>query len=77
MVGLGNTFGGIGGTLEYFLVPSRISMVAGLGQLPGAGTTGGGGLRAYSAGDRHRLFVEAAVAPLAVSDAIGFSDSRT
>ena len=76
-VGMGNTFGGFGGGLEYLVANSRMSLVAGLGGVPGTGVAAAGGLRIHTARSRHRLYVEAAVAPLAVSDAIGFSDDQT
>jgi hypothetical protein len=77
MAGLGNSFGGLGGILEYFVADSRLSVVAGLGSVPGAGVAGAGGLRVQTTGAQHRLYLEAAVAPLALSDAIGFTDAQT
>ena len=75
MLGLGNTFGGFGGTLEYFLSQGRASVFIGLGALPGAGVTAAGGMRVHTGGTQHRLFLEAAVSPLAVS--VGPYDDRT
>jgi hypothetical protein len=76
MVGAGNTFGGLGGSLEWFAARSRISIVAGFGATRGAGVAAAGGLRGHTGGARHRLFVEAAVVALALSDAAGLSDSH-
>ena len=64
MVAAGNTFGGLGGSLEWFAAHSRISVVAGLGGVPGGGVAAAAGLRGYTGGVRHRVFVEAAVARL-------------
>ena len=66
MAGLGNTFAGFGGTVEYWF-PRQASVVAGLGTGLDTGVEAALGLRLFT-GQRHRLFLEAVYAPIAVSD---------
>jgi hypothetical protein len=77
MAGLGNTFGGIGGSLELFLAHGRISVLAGLGGVPNGGMAAAAALRGHTGGSQHQVFLEAALSPLAVSDAVGLSDGQT
>ena len=65
MAGLGNTFAGLGGTAEYWFV-RQASVVGGLGVGVGTGVEAALGLRLFTAGPRHRAFLEAVYAPMAV-----------
>jgi hypothetical protein len=73
MAGLGNTFGGLGGTVEYRF-SRQASVVGGLGTGLHYGVEAAGGLRLFTPGLRHRAFLEAVYAPMAVS--LGFADER-
>ena len=66
MAGLGNTFAGFGGTAEYWFV-RQASVVGGLGVGVGTGVEAALGVRLFTPGPRHRAFLEAAYAPIAVS----------
>ncbi len=68
-VGLGNSYAGIGGAFEGFLYRSRLSAFASVGYIPEVNASDGrvaatGGIRAYTGGSRHRVFLEGAFAPL-------------
>jgi opacity protein-like surface antigen len=66
MAGLGNTFAGLGGTVEYRF-SRETSVVGGLGVGLANGVDAAGGLRLFTPGVRHRAFLEAVFAPMAVS----------
>ena len=66
MAGLGNTFAGFGGTVEYWFSP-QASVVGGLGTGLDTGVEAALGLRLFTPGPRHRAFLEAVYAPMAVS----------
>jgi hypothetical protein len=74
MAGLGNTFAGVGGTVEYWF-PHQASVVAGLGTGLDTGVEAALGLRLFT-GQRHRLFLEAVYAPIAVSIGPGSERAR-
>ncbi len=74
MAGLGNTFAGFGGTVEYWF-PHQASVVAGLGTGLDTGVEAALGLRLFT-GQRHRLFLEAVYAPIAVSIGPGSERAR-
>lgn len=70
-LGLGNSMGWLGGQGEYYLAAGRVSLFAGLGYTPDwdynrSGLALAGGVRGYSAGSNHRVFVEASVSQVAV-----------
>jgi hypothetical protein len=70
MGGVGNSFGGMGGALEFFPQPGRLALLAGVGYFPsssGVGAAFAGGMRVYTRGSRHQAYVEGGVAPLALS----------
>jgi hypothetical protein len=73
MAGLGNTFGGLGGTVEYRF-SRQTSVVGGLGSGLRDGVEAAAGLRLFTPGVRHRAFLEAVYAPMAVS--LGFADEK-
>ena len=68
--GIGNVLGGIGVSGEYYWLESRLSAVLGLGFLPNTATTPAGGVgvaaavRGFTAGIKHRGFLELSVSPL-------------
>jgi hypothetical protein len=66
MAGLGNTFAGLGGTVEYWF-SRQASVVGGLGTGLDTGVEAALGLRLFTPGPRHRAFLEAVYAPMAVS----------
>jgi hypothetical protein len=70
MGGVGNSFGGMGGALEFFPQSGRLALLAGVGYFPsssGVGAAFAGGVRVYTRGPRHQAYVEGGVAPLALS----------
>jgi hypothetical protein len=61
--GVGNTLGGLGGGLEYYVARSRISAALGLGYWPSDGLcsgilSGAAAVRAFTGGRHHRVFLE-------------------
>src|ERR1700682_3535153 len=66
MVGGGNTFAGFGGSLDYW-VSRQASLVGGLGGGMDTGVEAAIGFRLFTPGPRHRAFLEAVYAPMAVS----------
>ena len=67
--GVGNSYAGLGASVEAFLVRSRVSAFGTLGYVPRVNdtdgrTAAGAGMRAYSGGVRHRVYLEGAFAPL-------------
>ena len=75
MAGLGNTFAGFGGTVDYWFSP-RVSVVGGLGTGLDTGVEAALGVRLFSPAPRHRAFVEAVYAPMAVSLGPGSETAR-
>ena len=70
--GLGNTLGGLGAGVDYYLAGSRVSASAGLGYWPDgsvcdSGTLSGAGALRGFVGNRHRGFLEVSYSLLAVS----------
>lgn len=73
--GVGNSYAGIGGSIETFFLRGRLSAFGAIGYVPHVSASDGrmataGGLRAYTAGLRHRLYLEGAVAPLIADETL-------
>ena len=77
--GLGNTLGGLGAGVDYYLARSRVSVAAGLGYWPDGSVcdsgsfSGAGAVRGF-VGNRHRGFLELSYSLLAVSCTFGGDD---
>ena len=69
LAGVGNIFGGFGGTVEAFPFHRQVGLVGGIGYIPDSdnGMSGAGALRFYTGGQRHRLFLEGSFGPVAIS----------
>ena len=73
LAGVGNALGWIGGQVEGYVAQGRISGFAGFGYLPnlasdeGDGFAGALGLRAFTAGNRHRGLLEVSLSVLSTS----------
>lgn len=64
--GLGNLYSGFGVNGEYHFLAGRMSIVAGVGVLPDPTTVGfSAAVRGFTAGEKHRMFLELSVSPLA------------
>jgi hypothetical protein len=79
--GIGNTLGGVGGGLEYYLADSRISASLGLGYWPSDGfcsgtPSGAAALRALTGGRHHRAFLEGSYSLVQIACFIGSDDLR-
>ena len=66
--GLGNMFGGIGGSVEVYPFHKRVGLVVGGGFMPTSNenVAAAGGVRFYTGGSFHRLFFEGSFAPVAI-----------
>ena len=68
VVGFGNSMGGFGLQAEGYFAQGRASFFGGVGYIPRledmrntSGLAGAGGARLFTAGARHRLFLEASI----------------
>jgi hypothetical protein len=74
--GVGNAMGWFGAQGEYYLADERVSVFAGLGYTPrferndARGVTFAGGLRGFTAGDKHRAFLEGSVSQLVLESGL-------
>ena len=67
LAGVGAAVGGVGAGVEAYVAKSRVSVFGGAGYIPSSVDTsvaGGGGLRVFTGGRRHRGFAEAALLPV-------------
>lgn len=68
--GVGNAMGWFGAQGEHYLADERVSVFVGLGYTPrfergeSRGVTFAGGLRGFTAGEKHRAFLEGSVSQL-------------
>ena len=80
--GVGNAMGWFGVQGERYFLDERISIFAGLGYTPRMdrgepdGPTFAAGLRSFTSGLRHRLFLEASASQLATTSEGAFSGGR-
>jgi hypothetical protein len=71
-VGIGNAMGWLGGQAERYLAQERLSVFLGLGYTPAdnpgdpSGLTFAGGFRSFTAGRKHRGFLELSVSQIFV-----------
>lgn len=79
MLGVGNSMGWFGAKGERYFARGRLSAFAGLGATfntdgtdeYASGVTVAGGVRGYTAGARHRAFLELSISQLAVTAGVG------
>jgi hypothetical protein len=70
--GVGNAMGWFGAQGEHYLADERVSLFAGLGYTPEfergnkRGVTFAGGLRGFTAGEKHRAFLEGSISQVVV-----------
>ena len=81
IAGLGNAMGWMGVQGERYVHNDRLSLFAGVGYLPevdndASGVAVAGGLRAFTSGVTHRMFLEGSISQLAVETSCFDSCSR-
>ncbi len=75
LAGIGNPMGWFGAQAERYFTNERLSLFFGLGYTPAIdsgdpkGVTVAGGFRAYTSGQRHRVFAEASVSQIVIVQA--------
>jgi hypothetical protein len=79
--GVGNAMGWFGAQGEHYIADQRMSLFVGLGYTPTldqghpTGLTFAGGLRGYTAGERHRAFLEGSVSQVLIETRL-FGEGR-
>jgi hypothetical protein len=72
---MGNALGWVGGQVEYYLAGDRLSVFGGFGHTPPeergypSGPTGAAGVRAYTAGSKHRALAELSLSQVSTTPA--------